>query len=378
MINMYDLENNPTTLSLESTTPTLQMNDTADETFPHMERVIFSAFLITTSLLGICGNSLTILSFLFSRKLRSATYEFIFNLSCADLITSLIIPLDVVALLMDGWPFPAWICSTAAAILFVCIGCSLFTLASISIERLVVVTRKQYVSRKFCSRPFRLLIYSTWVLPFALLVLPPIFDIGGLGYDMMYHSCAAKSDHPKSDIYNMITTMTMSFPLLVAVISYAIIFISVRRQSRKTLKTFTSSQESLVTTSTLQQQSIAMNNFNISMESMVLANAVGNHALEARLNLTAHLRRRQILLAKHTSYVMFAFLFCVAPYAVSVAIPNSNVILPYAAALLLLNSAINPIIYTRHPNFRKIFVLIIKGKWSDIPKPTRFLKCFID
>ncbi len=362
----------PSTSSFSSVTNP----DDVDTSFSYTERLVISIIVAAISVLGICGNSLVITSFLLSRSMRSATYEFIFNLSCADLLTSLVIPNNIVALLTPGgWPFADWICSASAAILFLSVGCSLFTLASISVERLIVVTRKESVYRKFCSGTFRLWLLATWLIPFCLIVLPTYFNIGEFGYDDMYHSCIQKNDNPNSRIYDLIMCVTITFPLLLMMVSYTIIFVYVRWRSEKALKNLTPSQENLMTPPPLQAQTIAMSTISISMISI----ATTDSTQDGRPNdLSAHFRRRQILLAKQMCYVFIAFMCCVAPFGIVVGMPNSDAFLPYTASLLLVNGAVNPLIYTRHPKFRRIFTLLIKGQWREIPKPTRLLRLFLN
>ena len=338
---------------------------TPDANFGYGMRIIISCILLASSVLGVCGNSLVILSVVLSRKLRSATYEFIFNLSCADLLISLVTPVNVIALtttaMNNEWPFADWLCTGTAGVLFLCVGCSLFTLASISVERLLVCTRQVIFYRKFCSGALIVWIIATWLAPFLLLIMPTFVGVGGLGYDMMYHSCAAKSDQRNSKIFNRLMMVTVFILIGLMLLSYTLISAYVLRRGKKTIKTFTTSQENLMV---IQETSFTSEIRDVN----VMTDTAAGRDLSARL------RRRQFLLAKHTFYVVFAFLCSVTPYGVCIALPDAQAYVPYAATLLLVNSALNPLIYTRHHDFRRIFVLILQRRWSDIPKPSRMLE----
>ena len=106
------------------------------------QRIVVATAFSIAALLGIFGNSLVIFSVFASTKLRTPTNAFVVNLSIADLITSLVIPWNVGILLSTKeYPIKDWGCAIVAGILFTCIGTSLFTLASIALNRLMLITR---------------------------------------------------------------------------------------------------------------------------------------------------------------------------------------------------------------------------------------------
>ena len=73
---------------------------------------IFASFLILTSVTGIAGNSLVILSVFLSAKLQTKTNVFVVTLAFCDLLTCASIPFDVVSLVTPiGQPMPDRICT---------------------------------------------------------------------------------------------------------------------------------------------------------------------------------------------------------------------------------------------------------------------------
>ena len=109
----------------------------------------FLFFALSTPNSPLTGNSLVILSVLFSRKLHTISNAFVVNLSIADLITCINLS-GVVTQFYT--PFgvqigPEWWCVLIPAVNLTCIGVSILTLASISTIRALVVTRPFVASR---------------------------------------------------------------------------------------------------------------------------------------------------------------------------------------------------------------------------------------
>ena len=201
------------------------------------QRVVIAIILLIASLAGTFGNSLVILSVLLSRKLRSPTNVFVVNLSAADLLTCLALPWNIVALLsFDGWPIADWVCSVAAVILYIPVFTSVITLASIGVNRLIIITQPVHVYRKiFCTKVLCIWIILLWLYPFIVTVIPPFAaDFGALGYNERFHSCSSRSSNKYSDEYDLMTAVLIyPIPLLTILISYIGIFVHVRKKANK-------------------------------------------------------------------------------------------------------------------------------------------------
>ena len=201
------------------------------------QRILVAVIMLAASIAGTFGNALVILSVLLSRKLRSPTNVFVVNLSVADLLTCLALPWNLVALLsFDGWPIADWVCSVAAAILYIPVYCSVCTLASIGVNRLIIITRPVHIYRKiFCTKVLCVWIILLWLWPFVITVLPPLTaNFGALGYNERFHSCSSMSSNEYSDEYDLITAIAIyPIPLLTILVSYIGIFLHVRKQANK-------------------------------------------------------------------------------------------------------------------------------------------------
>ena len=107
-----------------------------------VQRIIVAVMFLIAALVGSVGNTIVIIAVCLSRKLRTVTNVFVVNLAVADLLTSLFVPWNAVALLsLDGWPLPFWICSVAGAITYLCISASFYSLASIAVNRFILITK---------------------------------------------------------------------------------------------------------------------------------------------------------------------------------------------------------------------------------------------
>ncbi|XP_072041863.1 uncharacterized protein [Amphiura filiformis] len=240
--NLVTTTQDPVTEIFPSSTELLTISRTSSEpddefvfdSYP--QRVFIAALLLIATIIGTIGNGLVILAVLFAQKLHTVTNVFVFNLAVADLLVSLSLPWNAVALLAkDGWPLPPFFCSAAAGIVVVCVGCSVFTLASIAITRLIIITKsRQWYNKIFTRKVLCIWIGFTWILPFVVGVIPTFAGFGQLGYNPKYHACSSISTAPHSDEYDILTTVVF-FPvsLLIMVVSYATIFSFVRKHTKK-------------------------------------------------------------------------------------------------------------------------------------------------
>ena len=122
-----------------------------------IQRSILGVAYIVVILLGLSGNLLVIVSVLLSRKLHTVSNVFVVNLSIADSVTCVNLIHTVVHMFS---PFgiqvgPDWLCFLTAGMNLLCIIVSIMTLASISVTRVLVVTRP------FAARFSRYVLYNS-------------------------------------------------------------------------------------------------------------------------------------------------------------------------------------------------------------------------
>ncbi|KAJ8025215.1 5-hydroxytryptamine receptor [Holothuria leucospilota] len=385
-------------------------------------RFIVAILFFFTSVIGILGNILVIIAVILSRKLRTVTNAFVVNLAVADLLTSIsIIFLALSLILSHNPPVPHWLCGVATGFLYTCLGCSLYTLASIAVNRLLLITASSATYRKCFRRNIVMAwICSIWVIVLSISVLPGFLNIGELGYDSDYHICGGVTSHPMSPIYEAILVLGLfPLPLIVITICYAWLFTFVTiHQLKMQNKTKVNKKKiprddkiSSISNGRLDneepmaaaesqyapschvedscgiEESVAKN-----LEGNSFSHIGGHESSESRTkaqirsqtgvtngNLRKTLAKRrlnhQLQITANLFLVVCAFLVALSPYFVVFLLNIKGDAVLYASSLVFINSCVNPVIYAfKHPHFKTVFRFILLGKFREIPEPADFLK----
>lgn len=203
--------------------------------FTYEQRCVVAMFFIVIAMLSIIGNSLVVLSVLISQKLWTATNAFVLNLAFADLVTGLTLPFNVMALLgMGRYPGPSQLCTLAAWTMFTCVGCSLYTLASIAFNRLILITKAMWYGRIFTDRIIVAWVVMLWALPLLQTAIPTVLGAGEIGYNSKYGVCAQLDVSNAYDLAQAVGLYPVS--LLLIVICYLRIYIYVRKHNAGVIK----------------------------------------------------------------------------------------------------------------------------------------------
>ncbi|KAJ8033173.1 G-protein coupled receptor moody [Holothuria leucospilota] len=201
------------------------------------DTVIMGILNVIEVLVGIPGNFLVIMAVLLSRKLQTASNAFIVNLAVADLLTCMVLPLHIVG----DWAryyFSSLepICQVALGITHICVGCSVLTLASIALNRfLLVLTPRSTYQTIYRPRHLVIWIILLWSISGMMSILPPLaFNIGKFGFDLPTQSCLSLTDFPTSKQYEYILVLGFyPIPLAVIVVCYTGILIKVVKHNRR-------------------------------------------------------------------------------------------------------------------------------------------------
>ncbi|XP_071786541.1 melatonin receptor type 1B-A-like [Asterias amurensis] len=311
-----------------------------------LERQILAGVLALVAVLGIVGNTVVIVSVFLSYKLRTKMNIFVVNLSFSDFLICLHLVWIIVAFVADdGWPLPDWLCVWCGFILITCIGVSVYTLACIAVNRLILIRYSQ-ATFLFLCRPtivcFMLVII--WVVPLCVSVTPLITDLGELGYSSRYRTCLKNNAHERAKAYDVMLSLVF-YPLPTAIIitCYLKIFVFLRSRVKK----------------------VAPENIEPTVSSVIQPHQ------EERPNLRERLDRRQVKVTKNMFYVVCLFFMCTTPYGLSLLCTHPACLraTTYAAVILSCNSCINPFIYaTKHPDFKKVIRCILLCKLKKIPQ----------
>ena len=328
-------------------------------TYP--ERVVVAFFFLMIALTNIIGNSMVILAVVFSKKLRTSANVFVVSLSSADLLAGLAAPMSVVALLSPGdhWPWSSEApCYIAGMLLYTSSSASLFNLASIALNRLILIKRPMTLYRSLYTRRNLVInVVVIWVVAIAIMTVPPLCGVGGFGYDEQHHTCSDLDTHPKAKTFERIQTFTSyPIPFIIIITSYVMIFIHVHRHFKR---------QAEMGNATSPGSSSSGNSSFIASDSAAVLKAARRDRIS----------RQQLDITKNLFTAACAFFICITPYCVALFIPNNDRLLLFGGVIFLSNSCVNPVIYAaKHPQFKKVLRLMLRCKYSQIEQPSDTLK----
>ncbi len=314
----------------------------------YTNRVILSLLFLLISSVGTGGNTLVITAVMLSRKLQTRPNVFVVNLAIADLVTSFFIICQTLAILgPNGWPFPnsKWLCAVTAFMITFCVGVSLVTLAAISINRYVLITKPYQTYQKiYSSCNVGLMVVATWMIPFANMI---IMTVSKFQYTKV---CST----PDISLFRLVFIFIV---LVTVLISYALVFRHVRHHIKK--KRQWHRREALALALTSRHHTTC------SVTSAEQADSRRENGFS----------NKSLQVTKNLAMVVVAFFLCFMPYFAIKILSTDVVLIWYSAVLAFANSAINPIIYgRRHPHFKEVFLGIIKCRLHNIPEPTGIAK----
>ena len=313
------------------------------------QRTVVGVILLLIAIVGLIGNTLVIFAVFASKKLQTFNNIFVVNLSVADYLTCLTIPLQCVVIFSpdDMFPLPNWVCAVVGASSFTCVGCSVYTLASIGTYRLIVLydNGQGQIALKLQKTYIAVVwIATTWIVPLLVNIIPHMIGAGQLGYNEIYHACGANTSHHGHRYLELTQIFGMYLiPFIIIIVTYTWIFVILRRVTRRMVRKFS------VTVST-------------------------GHGLIRNESVENRIRQRQIDITKNMFYVLVAFIICLTPYAICLCFPDLNGQL-YAATFVTANSCVNPFLYGfKHPNFKEVFQVMLKCKCRNVPEQSSAFK----
>ena len=271
------------------------------------------------------------------------------NLSVTDLLTCLLVPFECVVIFSesDSLPVSRRACGLLGIAVYVLIGTSLYTLASIGLYRLIFLKdiANRYVYKLHSWYVATLWISATWTFSILVNLVPHAIGAGRFGYNEKYHACGAKSSHPRNRELEIAQAFGLfAVPFTVIVVSYSLIFIHIRQHDLNILR------------------SVKTKNLDV------------NTGETTSTSVAKSIRRRQISITKNMFYVVISFTVCLTPYTICLLFPQLNGLL-YSAVLVTANAGINPILYGyKHPTFREIFRVLLKRQWNAVPEQSSGFK----
>ncbi|KAF6026254.1 GPR84 [Bugula neritina] len=163
---------------------------------------IAMALYCIISVIGVIGNSLTIISILINKKLKSIPNVYIGNLAAADFVVCAVIaPFSAYLLTIDHTTIPSQVCTFIGALNIGLLGKTMFGLAAIAVNRYILLVRgSELYTRLYSRKNVALSVVVLWTMP-VMLVLPALLGFGQFGYNSLMGTCIFISHDSLTYIY---------------------------------------------------------------------------------------------------------------------------------------------------------------------------------
>ncbi|KAM6160019.1 C-X-C chemokine receptor type 6 [Erethizon dorsatum] len=191
------------------------------ERFLRFHEVFLPCMYVVVFVLGLLGNALVLVIYIFYQKSKTVTDMFLANLPLADLVFVCTLPFWAYAG-SHQWVFGRAMCKILHGIFTINFYVSMLTLTCITVDRYMVVVQatKAYAQGATCTAWGKGILGGTWVVSLVL-SLPQII------YGDVHHRDKLVCDYHQDEIFRVVlaTQMTLGFflPLLTMMLCYPVI-----------------------------------------------------------------------------------------------------------------------------------------------------------
>nr|XP_023020824.1 G-protein coupled receptor moody-like isoform X2 [Leptinotarsa decemlineata] len=279
---------------------------------------------IIIMVVGVLGNSLTIVALLRHSKLRTVAAAFIASLCISDLMLCfLVLPFSASQFLHGTWIHGPMLCTMVPILRYGSVGVSLLSITAISINRYILIAWPHLYQTVYTKFKVAIYIGLIWAFSYSIQIPTMLGIWGTYGMDEKLGTCSIEPDEYGHSSKQFLFVMGTALPCIAIIICYAKIFWIVKQSHKK-----------------LQQ------------------NSTGNK-----------FKRSEMKITKMVLAIFICFIICYLPITI-VKVSDKEVhhapLHTISYLLIYLSSCVNPLVYvTMNRQYRMAYLDTLKCKYNS-------------